>query len=69
MEIYARPRPGGYSTWAPTAFQQKTNSRTTAHLPEVNDDDGIVPTFQIANICFCEAAADMAENNANNDTE
>ena len=69
VAIYARLNPDDYSTWAPTTFQQKTTSRTTARLPEVNDDDDIVPTFQIANICFCEAAADMAENNANNDTE
>ena len=69
VAIYARLNPDDYSTWVSTALQQKTTSRTTAHLPVAIDDHGTVAAFQLASIYFRQAAADVAGESTINDTE
>ena len=68
MAVYARLNPDGSSTWALTALQQNTTSRTEARLPVVIDDHDTAVAFEMAGTFFRQVAADVAGENTSDGT-
>ena len=69
MAIHTRLNPDDYPTWVSTVLQQKTTSRTTAHVPVVTDSHDAAAAFQMADTHFQQAAAGVAKENASEKTE
>ena len=51
--------PGGHSTWASAAPQQKATSSITAQLPVVIDDHDALAIFHVTDTYFRQATADV----------